>query len=138
MQTLCFLWIRKEYKGNDVVLDKQFFNHEGIHCYQQTELAILGFALALISVLVFKLSWLWLLASIVFPFVLYLICWLIEAFIPGNGAYRAICFETEAIYNEGDPECLKKRKLFTFRFVRYISNRKYPYIYKSQRLKLWQ
>lgn len=137
MQVLCFLFIRKEFKGDDNTLDKQFFNHEGIHCFQQTELAILGFILSAIIVLVFNISYWWLLTCIPFPFVVYLLCWVIELFTPGGGAYRQICFESEAIYNEGDPECLSKRKLMTFRFLKYISNKKYPYIYKSQRAKLW-
>lgn len=121
MLTLFILWIRKEYKG-DKHLDAQVINHERIHSYQQME--IWGSAIIILSLLcaLTSLSWWWLLSTPVIPLGIYILCWLIEiALPPYNQAYRNICFESEAIYNEADMDYLKKRGLFTFRFLKYIS-----------------
>lgn len=133
MLTLFILWIRKEYK-EDKRLDAQFFNHERIHSYQQIE--IWGIAIIIMTLLCLfgSLSWWWLLTTPVIPLVIYVLCWVIEiALPPYDQAYRNICFESEAIYNESDLEYCKKRKLFTFRFLKYISNKKYPYVPYSDR-----
>lgn len=131
--TLFVLWIRKEYK-DDKRLDAQFINHERIHSYQQIELLCLGLLLATVGVWWLDASLWWLLAGILFPYVIYVLCWLIEiALPPYNRAYGNICFEAEAQYNEADLDYLKRRKLFTFRFLKYISNKKYPYLLKKER-----
>lgn len=139
MNILCFLFIRKEYKGNKVKLTEEFFIHEGIHSIQQLELLLSSLIIMTINILVFDISWWWLLSSIFIPFIIYSICWIIEIILPPyNSAYKNICFESEAIYNECDLEYIgKKRKLFDFSFLKYISNKKYPYLTKFERQKRW-
>lgn len=133
MLTLFILWVRNEYKG-DKRLDAQAINHERIHSYQQIE--IWGCAVIILSLLCTftSLSLWWLLSTPAIPLGIYVMCWLIEiALPPYNQAYRNICFESEAIYNEADMDYLKKRGLFTFRFLKYISNKKYPYLSRVKR-----
>lgn len=139
MNILCFLFIRKEYKGNKFKLTEEFFNHEGIHSIQQLELLLASLIIMTIVILVFDISWWWLLFSILIPFIIYGICWIIEIILPPyNSAYKNICFESEAIYNECDLEYIgKKRKLFNFSFLKYISNKKYPYLTKLERQRRW-
>ena len=43
------------------------------------------------------------------------------------------CFETEAIYNQHDPLYTRRWWRHLFAWVRYISNRKYPYIPPEKR-----
>lgn len=136
MLTLFVLWIRKEYKG-DKRLDAQFFNHERIHSYQQIEIWGIAIVIMVLFCAFTSFSWWWLLTTPVIPLVIYVVCWLIEiALPPYDQAYRNICFESEAIYNEADPDYLKRRGLFTFRFLKYISNKKYSYVSHADRLKL--
>lgn len=125
--TLFILWIRREYKGDTRRLNERFFRHETIHVYQQTEIWITSIVISVLCCILFNLSWWWLLATPLIPLLIYVICWIIEiALPPYNLAYKNICFETEAKYNENNPEYLNKRKLFQFKFLKYISNKKYP------------
>lgn len=136
MLTIFILWVRKEYKG-DKRLDDQFINHETIHSYQQVEIWLSAIVITFLICFFDKLSFWWMLATPAIPLLVYVLCWLIEILLPPyNSAYRNICFETEAIYNEVDLGYLKKRKLFTFRFFKYISNKQYPYIPHSDRKKI--
>jgi hypothetical protein len=133
MATLFIVWIRKECINR---IDIYTENHEKIHCIQQVELAITGLIVGLLFSVILS-NWWWMLLVLGFPFGLYILCWLIELILPPfNNAYKNICFESEALYNECDLEYLSKRKLFQFSFFKYISNKKYPYISKSKRLEL--
>lgn len=127
MVTLFILWIRREHKGDTRRLNERFFRHETIHVYQQTEIWITSIIIAVLSCLIFNLSLWWILATPLLPLLIYVICWIIEIILPPyNMAYKNICFETEARYNENNPEYLNTRKLFQFKFLKYISNKKYP------------
>jgi len=136
MMTIFILWIRKEYKGSKQ-LGYDFFNHEKIHSYQQIEIWVSSIIIMVSVCLFTNLSWWWLLFTPVIPFIIYGLCWIIEILLPPyNMAYKNICFETEAVYNEWDTDYLgKKRKLFTFAFLKYISNKKYPALSRNQRRK---
>lgn len=133
MLTLSILWVRKEYRGSRQ-LDQQFFNHEKIHSCQQLEIWIASLVVMSVLCLIAPLSWWWLLITPAIPLLVYGICWMIEICLPPfNRAYGNICFEAEAQYNESNPDYLKERCLFTFRFLKYISNKKYPYIERKNR-----
>lgn len=133
MLTIFILWVRKEYKG-DKRLDAQFINHEKIHSYQQVEIWVTSIVVIFLVCLLTELSFWWMLATPALPLLIYVVCWFVEiALPPYDSAYRNICFESEAIYNEANPDYLKRRRLFTFRFLKYVSNKKYPYIPHSER-----
>lgn len=132
LTALCLMLVRNDLA---VPVDEQEMQHERIHAVQQFELLALALLLTLAAILLGGLSWAWLAAVPLVPFLLYGLCWLLELLLPPRGqAYRNICFETEAIYNEADPQYLRNRKPFAW--MRYISNTKYPYIPKSKRGKL--
>ncbi|MBD5584394.1 MAG: hypothetical protein HDQ88_04880 [Clostridia bacterium] len=136
MTFLCFLFIRKEYKGT-IKLSKNVINHEGIHSIQQIELLIADIIICSILCWTLGLSWWWLLVGILFPVILYILCWLIEILLPPyDHAYGNICFESEAIYNEYDFNYIKYRLKHPFRWLKYIPNKKYPYLNNYQRRKL--
>lgn len=132
MLTLFILWIRKEQLHT---IDKYTINHETIHMYQQLELLVLAL-LAGIPVCLFTSLW-WVILFILFPLLIYVLCWLIEIILPPyNSAYKNICFESEAIYNECNLAYIKQRKPFAW--IKYIKNKKYPYLTHKQRLELWK
>lgn len=135
MLTLFILWVRTEYKDK---MDKYDLNHEKIHSYQQLEIWLLASIISALILFLTPLPWWWMLFAPVIPILIYILCWLIEiALPPYDKAYKNICFETEAYYNEHDLNYLgKKRKFFTFRFLKYISNKKYPALTSSQRREL--
>ena len=134
--TIFILWIRKEHKGSNK-LDEQFFNHERIHVYQQIEIWIVSISIVLVVCLFLSLSWWWMIITPLIPLLIYVICWIIELILPPyDRAYGNICFESEAIYNEANPYYFKDRKLFTFRWIKYIPNKKYPYVPKHLRKNL--
>lgn len=137
MLTIFILWIRKEYKGNSRYLDDSFFRHERTHSYQQVEICALSIVVMSVICALSNLSWWWLLSTPLIPLLIYGLCWLVEILLPPyDKAYKNICFETEAVYNECDPDYLgKKRKLFTFAFLKYISNKKYPALTPQERRK---
>lgn len=136
MLTIFILWIRKEYKG-DKRLNAQFINHEKIHSYQQIETWVTSIVITFLVCLLTELSFWWMLVTPAIPLLIYVLCWIAEiALPPYDSAYRNICFESEAINNEANPGYLKSRRLFTFKFLKYISNKKYPYIPHSERGKL--
>lgn len=138
MLTLFILWIRKEYKGRNDILSPEFFNHEKIHTYQQIEICALSGIIMFFLCFFTDLSWWFMLLTPTIPLLIYVLCWFIEILLPPyDKAYGNICFESEAQYNEGDLEYLgKKRKLGSFRFLKYISNKKYPYLTHKQRKEL--
>lgn len=131
LTVLVLLFVRDDLR---TPVDEQELRHEGIHAAQQREVLALGLLLALLAIPLCGLAWAWLAAVPCVPFLLYGLAWVAELLLPPRGlAYRNICFETEAIYNEADPEYLRHRKPFAW--MRYISNRKYPYIPRARRGK---
>lgn len=133
MSVLFWLFIRKEYK-HTTKLTKDLIRHEGIHGLQQLELLVLSLFVAGVTSFFTGLHWWMLVNAVLFPLLLYGFCWLVEIILPPyNQAYRNICFETEAIYNEWNEEYLKTRPPFAW--LKYISNKKYPYITQYERQK---
>lgn len=129
MVTLFILWVRKEFNLTEVEE-----NHERIHVYQQMELFIFSILIMTIICLFSNISWWWMMLTPLIPLLVYCICWIIEIILPPKGmAYKNICFETEAIYNEKNLNYCKSRKLFAW--LKYISNKKYPYIPSWKRSK---
>lgn len=121
MTILWWLVIRSEYKNK---ITKKVERHESVHSYQQVILFITAIIITIILSITTKLSWWCLLATPLFPFVMYIISWIIEIILPPyNRAYKDICFEGEARALESDPDY--KKKLFPFSFLKYIPNKKY-------------
>lgn len=134
MATYSLLFVR-----NDLKTPLTLYNvrHEQIHAVQHYELLVLALLVLVPIQLCGGMSWWWLLMAPVAPFILYLLCWLVELLLPPYGAaYRNVCFETEAIYNEADPDYLHKRRPFAW--LRYISNRRYPYLSAQERSALYE
>ena len=128
MMTICILWVREEFKHK---IDDIVINHERIHSYQQVEILILSIIIGSIIMFFTGFSW-YSLISLMSPFLIYLLCWIVELVIPPYGsAYKNICFESEAIYNESNLEYCKTRKYFSW--IKYMNNKKYPYIPKYER-----
>lgn len=105
--------------------NKRIINHEKIHWAQQMEMFVAGLIIAIIVVGIFliqKIFSLWLLTSIIFPFLFfylwYVIEWFIRLFINGSKAYVSLSHEREANAFENDYEYLKKRRYFTW--LKYI------------------
>lgn len=136
MLTLFILWIREEYKNKT---DLYTLNHETIHMYQQLEILIPSITISLILCST-VLSWWWMTLSVLLPLLIYVIAWIVEIILPPyNSAYKNICFESEAIYNEGNLNYTKgERKLFGYNWIKYISNKKYPYLNHKDRLEIWK
>lgn len=136
MLTIFILWIRKEYENK---IDEYVLNHEAIHMYQQIEIMIPSIVIGLFLCLFNILNWWWMLLFTILPLIIYIICWIIELILPPyNSAYKNICFESEAIYNEYNLYYLNNtRKLFGYNWVKYISNKKYPYLTNKQREQLY-
>ena len=112
MTVLIFLFVRSEYAGR---LSDRTLNHERIHAYQQVELALCGLILALAAILIWGLSWWWLLGALAYPLVLYVLSWLLEVLLPPyDTAYRDTCFERQAYANEGDFDYCKHWKPFSY------------------------
>lgn len=87
-----FILVRKK----EFLQNKQMINHEKIHIRQQAELLVIFF------------------------FLWYGIEYTIRLMIYGNAtsAYKNICFEREAYFNENDLNYLKKRRFWSF--LQYI------------------
>ena len=113
-------------------ITEQTIRHEGIHTRQQVELLVLTILILSICCLLLGLSWWWLLLAPAAPFILYWLSWVVEIILPPyDRAYSNICFETEAQYNESNPNYLSNRRPFAF--LKYISNKKYPYLPMDKR-----
>ena len=92
-------------------MDETTRRHEGIHCAQQIELAVLFAAILLPVAIIYSFAWWgWALTVVGILFagwICYSISWLIEVIIPPYpGAYYYTCFETEAYNHEDDPDYL--------------------------------
>lgn len=100
--------------------------HEKIHIRQWIEITTV-WTVALIALhFLFGISLWWLLTAVIAYYVVYVLCWIIELCLPPyNRAYGNVCMETEAYYNEAEEDYLQRRKPFAF--LKYISNKKYPY-----------
>ena len=94
---------------NNAKIDEVTINHESIHSRQFYEMTAVGFVLA---ILLFPLSWIFLLFVPLFFYIVYVLEWLIR--LPKGNAYRNISFEREAYANENYSDYLSGRKLFAF------------------------
>lgn len=122
---LAFAFTRKP---KDRHLDETTRRHEGIHCAQQIELAVLFVAILVPVAISYSFAWWgWVLTVVGILFagwICYGISWLIEVIIPPYpGAYYYTCFETEAYNHEDDPDYLKRRIPF-WGWISCIPNRK--------------
>lgn len=121
MTVLWLLIIRKEYSNK---ITDTIERHEYCHSYQQVTLFIFAIIVSIILSIFTNWSWWCLLATPAVPLLLYVVCWIIEIFLPPyDRAYKDICFEGEARALENDPNY--KSKLFPFSFLKYIPNKKY-------------
>lgn len=119
MTILWWLIVRSEYKNK---ITKKTERHESVHSYQQVVLFITAIIITIVLSLTTEFSWWCLLATPLFPFVMYIISWIIEIILPPyNRAYKDICFEGEARALENDVNY--KKKLFPFSFLKYIPNK---------------
>lgn len=133
MLTLFILWVRNDSKK---YIDDGVINHESIHMYQQLELLLVGVISGVLVCSLSSLSWWWMIAFCLSPFLVYILCWILEILLPPYGkAYKNICFESEAQYNEYNFNYLSKRVPFSW--IKYIPNKKYPYLTKLQRRSRW-
>ena len=103
-------------------LSEEDKNHEGIHTAQIIELAILFSILMLILILLFNLSYWWLLLSASAFYIWYgleyLIIRLFNLKDKQNDCYHEISLEEEAYNNDDNLEYLDNRKPFTW--IKYI------------------
>lgn len=111
-----FMFIRRDYRWQFNATDE---NHETIHAHQQKEMLPVGLALSVVLFLT-GCGW-WSLLAIPLFFWWYIIEWIVR--IPINGfdthkAYRAISFEQEAYFFQGDFYYLKRRSRFLW--TRYL------------------
>jgi len=101
-------------------ISERLKRHETWHMWQQICLFVLGMLLAmvLLALNVFK-WWVWLL-PVLFPFVMYVACWVAEIILPPyDRAYKDICFESEAMYHEYD----ENPRFVPFSFFKFIPNK---------------
>lgn len=121
MTVLWWIFIRndKKYKFTHRVE-----RHESIHSYQQTCILIATLIITLLLIAFADIAWYWIFNIFITPFLLYVLCWIIEIILPPyNKAYKDICFESEANYLEDDPNW--KSKVFPGSFLKYIKNKNY-------------
>lgn len=119
--------------------------HEAIHTEQQEECLIIG-AIVSLTLCNINESWWYLIGVILFPFIIYVLCWLLEIVLPPyhnakkyfaegslwekikaipkwitkicHDAYRDNCFEREAYSNETNSDYLVHRSHFAW--LKYI------------------
>ena len=118
--TFLIFVITKTTNGKPVELSGVYKRHETYHVWQQLTLFVTGLIVAAAFYLFGEYSpWLWAI-PVLMPFVVYVLCWLIELALPPYvTAYKDICFEGEALYNERNP----KPRFVPFSFLRYIKNK---------------
>lgn len=113
---LMFLIIREEHK--DKVTDI-IERHEKVHSYQQMILFVISLIVLLILSIFTNFKWWYIGVSLLVPFILYVLAWIIEILLPPyNTAYKDICFEREAKALENDEDY--KSKLYPLSFIKYI------------------
>lgn len=122
--TLLFFIVVRKVKRNGVwekrTVSETLLRHETMHAWQQLCLFVTGL-LAMLILAAFGVSswWVWCL-PILLPFGTYVLCWLLEIILPPyNKAYKDICFEGEANYNEHN----KNIRFVPFSFLRFIPNK---------------
>jgi hypothetical protein len=114
-------------------------NHEKTHWAQQMEMIVTGAIISLIALIclvVFKLSLWWLIAIIAFPFLFFYLWYLIEWIIkllPPKGAYEDLSFEREANEHEDDPTYSKNRKHFAW--LKRTFNKKIAWLKRTFNIK---
>ena len=124
MTILWWIFVRKEHKAKFIYRGR-LHRHEQTHSVQQVELMVLACIITPLLIWLTSSSWWFLFAIPVFPIAVYVFCWLVElALPPYNHAYKNVCFETEALLHQNEPDYLHIRSPFSF--LQYISNRKYP------------
>lgn len=118
---LPFIFARKAAKW----LKDYELNHETMHLRQQLEVLIAAFVLILAMVLIFGISWWWMLVSLFVYYAWYGTEWLVRLAIykDKNKAYRNIAVEQEAYNNQYDFTYLDNRKAFAW--VRFIGKTTY-------------
>lgn len=92
-------------------------NHETIHAIQWIEITIVVGLILLLFDFIFNFHPAWYLLSGVIYYVVYGLEWVIKLFIhfDTKKAYRALCFEREAYYNEDDDNYIENRELFAWK-----------------------
>lgn len=85
-------------------------NHETIHAMQWTEITLAIGVLIFICMVIFDLSPWWMITSMFFYYLWYVIEWLIK--LPFGNAYRSISFEQEAYTHQQDENYVENRKLY--------------------------
>lgn len=101
------------------VLSDRYKRHETWHVWQQLCLFALGIFTAVFGRLFGASGWIYLL-PVLLPFAAYVACWIVELILPPyKTAYKDICFEGEALYNERN----KNPKYYPFSFLYYIPNK---------------
>lgn len=116
MTLLWFLIIREEYKNSITATVER---HEKIHSYQQIILFIISLIILLILSIFTNFKWWYICVSLLIPFILYILSWIIEILLPPyDTAYKDICFEREAKALENDENY--KSKLHPLSFTKYI------------------
>jgi hypothetical protein len=101
-------------------LNEKEKNHESIHTLQIVECAILGFYLFSSIVLIFDLSFWWLLLSLTSFYIFYGLEYLIIRLFhkKQSDAYHDVSFEEEAYVNDDNLEYKKERT--PFNWIQYI------------------
>lgn len=116
MTLLWFLIIREEYKNS---ITAKVERHEKIHSYQQIVLFIISLIILFILSIFTNFKWWYIGVSLLVPFILYILAWIIEILLPPyDTAYKDICFEREAKALENDENY--KSKLYPLSFTKYI------------------
>jgi amino acid transporter len=108
-------------------LNEKEKNHESIHTLQIIECAVLGFYLFSFIVLIFDLSFWWILLSLATFYIFYGLEYLTVRLFhkKQNDAYHDVSFEEEAYVNDDDLEYKKKRIPFNWlKYIRPKTNKK--------------
>lgn len=126
MMTLWFMIFVREDKHGRVV-PEPIYRHERRHWHQVLQIMITSFALFLTTWLIYDYNPWWWLLWLASYYAVYVVCWLIEIFLPPHDmAYKNICFETECQYTQDDPDYSRHFWNHWFGWFKYISNKKYP------------
>ena len=114
------------FARNGVKLTDEDANHESVHLYQQFEMLVASAVLIAALILLFDLSWWWMLLAPLVYFIWYITEYTIRLFLYGNHkeAYRNIATEQEAYQNEKNFDYLRKERK-PFAWVKYLTRKTY-------------